>query len=180
MRPPKCTPALIEKVCECLRNGDSQGVACKKAGIIPQTLCRWKTERREVAEAIENARNEFLTKISTQLEASLWKRAMGYDVTETETVYEPLPDGSPTIKRQTKKQRHIPGDTQALIFALSNVAPDRWAYKRRIEAVTREKEEAASTYHFEDLPDDVLFKLADELQDAQMKRNGKEAGGESE
>ena len=80
--------------------------------------------------------------------------------------------GNPTIiKSQKTKIKHVQPEVGALVFALTNVAPEKWINRQRVDntILTKEKEEE-QTYHFEDLPDDLLFSLADKLQDAEKKR----------
>ena len=65
----------------------------------------------------------------------------------------------------------MPPDTGALIFALTNVAPDKWVNRQKID--THEVKEITSKeqdYYFEDLPEDMLCDLADRLQNARYER----------
>jgi hypothetical protein len=104
------------------------------------------------------------------LEATLWKRAMGYEVTETDTEYVTDAKGDKKIKSQKTKIKHIQPDTGALIFALTNVAPDKWVNKQKVETTETKSNDSKKEYCFENLPDNVLFDIADRLQDARQEK----------
>lgn len=122
----KYNKQTVEAICAYIRDGDSQKLACKKAGIGDSTFHDWIKAKPEFAERIKKAKDEFLATITGKLEATLWKRAMGYEVTETDTEYVSDSNGNPKIKSQRTKVKHIQPDTGALIFALTNVAPEEW------------------------------------------------------
>lgn len=175
----KYNKQTVEAICSYIRDGDSQKLACKKAGIGDSTFHDWIKAKPEFAERIKKAKDEFLATITGKLEATLWKRAMGYEVTETETEYVRDKDGNPQIKSQKNKVKHIQPDTGALIFALTNVAPEKWVNRQKVEAQEikpqeiNAKEEEAHNYCFEDLPDDILFDIADKLQSAEYIKSQK-------
>lgn len=167
----KYNKQTVERICEYIRDGDSQKLACKKAGIGDSTFHDWIKAKPEFAERIKKAKEEFLATITGKLEATLWKRAMGYEVTETETEYISDKDGKPKIKNQKTKVKHIQPDTGALIFALTNVAPEKWVNRQKVESqAVKPTEEESHNYCFEDLPDDVLFDIADKLQTAEFEK----------
>ena len=167
----KYSSEIKERICNYIREGDSQKLACNKVGIGTTAFHDWVNKDAEFAKDIKKAKEDFQATILGKLEASLWKRAIGYEVTETETEYTSDKDGKPRIKNQKTKIKHIQPEVGALVFALTNVAPDKWVNRQRVDntILTKEKEEE-QTYHFEDLPDDLLFNLADKLQDAEKKR----------
>lgn len=174
----KYNKEIVEAICKYIRDGDSQKIACKRVGIGDTTFHDWVNAKPEFAAAIKKAKEEFLASITGKLEASLWKRAMGYEVTETDTEYVSDADGNPRIKSQKTKVKHIQPDTGALIFALTNVAPDRWVNKQKVETQTVKPTDADSpNYCFEDLPEDVLFQLADRLQAARFEREKQKKDG---
>lgn len=177
----KYNKQTVEAICAFIRDGDSQKIACKKAGIGDSTFHDWMHAKPEFAERIKKAKEEFQATITGRLEASLWKRAMGYEVTETETEYVSDANGNPKIKSQKTKVKHIQPDTAALIFALTNVAPERWVNKQKIE--TRElkkEEEVGNNYHFEDIPDDLIIDFAQKIQDADFEKRRLENEGKNQ
>lgn len=173
----KYNKQTVELICSYLREGDSQKLACKKVGIGDSTFFDWIHGKPDFSERIKKAKEEFQATITGKLEATLWKRAMGYEITETETEYISDAYGNPKIKGQKTKVKHIQPDTGALIFALTNVAPERWVNKQKV--VTQElkgNEEETHEYHFEDLPEDVLFNIADKLQEGEFDRIQEDRG----
>lgn len=167
----KYNKQTVEKICEYIRDGDSQKLACKKAGIGDSTFHDWIKAKPEFSESIKKAKEEFQATIAGKLEATLWKRAMGYEVTETETEYVSDVDGNPKIKSQKSKVKHIQPDTGALIFALTNVSPDKWKNRQRVETVdAKDIEKDEPRYNFDEVPRELLFKIADELQKGEHER----------
>ena len=79
-------------------------------------------------------------------------------------------NGQRILKYQKVKKKQIAPDTAALIFALTNVAPYKWKNMQKIETKEIKEENDAPIYSFDDLPDDVLFKITDELQNVEQKR----------
>lgn len=179
-RKPKYNNEIVERICGFIRDGDSQKLACKKVGIGDSTFHDWMNAKPEFSERIKKAKEDFQATIIGKLEATLWKRAMGYEVTETDTEYVSDANGNPRIKSQKTKVKHIQPDTGALIFALTNVAPERWVNKQKVEKqeVKAEKDDTHG-YCFEDLPQDVLFDIADKLQEAEFDRVKREKDGKA-
>ena len=64
------------------------------------------------------------------MEQSLWKRAAGYEVEEVKNEYRILKDGSKVLVKSREITKHFPPDTGALIFALTNLAPENWKNKQ--------------------------------------------------
>lgn len=174
-RKSKYDKELVDKLCAYIREGDSQHLACKKVGIGKSAFHEWINNKPDFAEAIKKAKDDFQATIVGKLEATLWKRAMGYEVTETETEYVSDANGNPRIKTKKTKVKHIQPDTGALIFALTNVAPEKWVNKQKVE--TQETKAATTQTHeycFEDLPENILFDIADKLQAGEFERIQKE------
>lgn len=167
----KYNKQTVEAICGFIRDGDSQKLACKKVGIGDSTFHDWIKAKPEFSECIKKAKEEFQATITGKLEATLWKRAMGYEVTETETEYVSDVDGNPKIKSQKSKVKHIQPDTGALIFALTNVSPDKWKNRQRVETVdAKDVEKDEPRYNFDEVPRELLFKIADELQKGEHER----------
>lgn len=161
---------IVDTICSYIRSGDSQKLACKKAGIGDSTFHEWIHKKKGFSDKIQRAKDEFQDTITGKLEATLWKRAMGYEVTETDTEYVTDANGNKKIKSQKTKIKHIQPDTGALIFALTNVAPDKWVNKQKVETTETKSSDNKKEYCFENLPDNVLFDIADRLQDARMEK----------
>lgn len=177
----KYNKTTVAQICAYIMEGDSQKIAAQKAGVSKSQFYEWKKSKSEFADALKKAKDEFLSGIVNKLEASLWKRATGYDVTETDTEYVSDADGSPKIKYQRKKTKHVAPDTGALVFALTNLCPERWVNKQRTEVQEGKHTDAeAARYSFEDLPDELLYQMADKMQEAEFKKLKEEKNGKKE
>ena len=89
-------------------------------GVSPTTIREWKKRFPEIAEALRKGKEV----VDREVENALYKRALGYWVTETETTT--YSDGT---TKTTEKRRHIVPDTTAQIFWLKNRKPDQWREK---------------------------------------------------
>lgn len=160
---------IVINICKYLREGESQKVAAMKAGISEDTFYEWMNTKPEFSERVKMAKEEFRATIVGKLEASLFKRATGYEITETEIEYVSGKDGEPRIKGQKTKKKHIVPDTGALIFALSNLAPDKWVNKQRVDTREITKQESELIARLEKVPKEVLCDIADLLQGAEVE-----------
>lgn len=86
-------------------------------GISVRQLYRWYRTYPELCQAKKEKQIA-----DFEVEDSLFKRAIGYEVEEAEVVASK--DGRPT--RVKKIKRHIPPDVTAAIFWLKNRQPKRW------------------------------------------------------
>lgn len=136
----KYNKEIVQRICNFIRDGDTQKVAAEKAGIREGTFYEWMNTKDEFSEEVKKAHEEFHETIVAKLEATLYRKAQGYEVTETDTEYVNGKDGKPIIKSQKKKIKHIQPDTGALIFALTNLAPDKWKNKQKQEVEVADTE----------------------------------------
>jgi len=176
------TKETVEIILNALRDGVSQNKAIKLARINEQTYFNWIKKDPNFKALVETAKEEFRQSIQGKLEMSLWKRAQGYDVTETETEYIRDKDGNPVIKSQKTKVKHVAADVAALIFALTNVAPEKWINRQRIEQKEAPKETDRHDYNFDIIPKEDLDKMVDKLQQDEFERlkNKKKKDGTQE
>ena len=117
-----------EELLQHIRDGCTFKEACQYVGVSEGQFYEWKATKPDFAEAVKKARKDGRAKIIPELEKSLFKRALGYEYTETKT--ETFPDGN---DRVTVTRKQIPPDVAALIFALTNLAPESWTNKQRQE-----------------------------------------------
>ena len=89
-------------------------------GVADSTLRMWKNKFPQLAEALAKGKDV----VDREVENALYKRALGYWVTETKTITS-VKDG---VKIE-EIHRHIPPDTTAQIFWLKNRKPDQWREK---------------------------------------------------
>lgn len=94
-------------------------------GVSVTTLRNWRLEYPSFALAIQQGRDTWNV---TTVEESLVKRAIGYEVEE-----ESITTGGKRGDTKTKTTRHIPPDTRAAQFVLTNRAPDRWKNRQEVE-----------------------------------------------
>lgn len=119
-----------DDIISCIREGDSNILACKKVGISKSTFYEWLESYPDFSASLKKARKEFRETIVQTLEQSLWKRAAGYEVEEVKNEYRTLKDGSKVLVKSSKTTKHFPPDTGALIFALTNLDPENWKNKQ--------------------------------------------------
>lgn len=119
-----------DDIISCIREGDSNILACKKVGISKSTFYEWLESYPDFSDSLKKARKEFRETIVQTLEQSLWKRAAGYEVEEVKNEYRTLKDGSKVLVKSSKITKHFPPDTGALIFALTNLDPENWKNKQ--------------------------------------------------
>lgn len=115
-----------DDIISCIREGDSNILACKKVGISKSTFYEWLESYPNFSDSLKKARKEFRETIVQTLEQSLWKRAAGYEIEESKNEYRTLKDGSKVLVKSSKITKHFPPDTGALIFALTNLDPENW------------------------------------------------------
>ena len=127
----------IKSLIESLKNGDTVEKAVAKAGITKTTFYEWlqDPDKSDFADAIKNAKTEFKKTIVDRLQKSLWDKALGFSYEEMKTEYIRDPKTSHiVVKNQSVTKKRYPPDTAALIFALTNLAPDEWKNRQNIEA----------------------------------------------
>lgn len=102
------------------RDGLTEKQIAHNMGVGYSTMREWKKRFPELTQVLSKGKEV----VDREVENALYKRALGYWVTETETTT--FSDG--TIKT-TEKRRHIVPDTTAQIFWLKNRKPDEWREK---------------------------------------------------
>lgn len=117
---PWLTDDGLLKVTGWARDGLIEKQIAKNMGIAYSTLKLWKTKFPKLVEALAKGKEV----VDREVENALYKRALGYWVTETKTTT--LADGS---VRTEETHRHIVPDTTAQIFWLKNRKPDQWREK---------------------------------------------------
>ena len=119
-----------EELLQHIRDGCTFKEAYQKVGVSKSQFYEWKATKSDFSDAIKEAQRIGRDEIVPELEKSLFKRALGYEYTETKT--ETFPDGN---ERVTVTKKVMPPDTASLIFALCNLAPGDWRNKveQRVE-----------------------------------------------
>ncbi len=96
----------------------------ERMGMTKRTLQNWRRDYPEFSAAIKIGKEES----DSQVEMSLFKRAMGYTITEEKTIINP--DGSTRIETVEKE---VAPDTTAQIFWLKNRQRQKWMDVNRTE-----------------------------------------------
>lgn len=115
---------IKDELLQYIRDGSTFKEACQACGVSESQFYEWKSKKPDFSDEVKKAHKEGRAKIVPELERSLYKRALGYEYTETKT--ETFPDGNDRVT-VTKKQ--MPPDVGALVFALCNLAPGDWRNK---------------------------------------------------
>ena len=118
-RPTRYDPERHPFLAACLaRDGLTSPEIAERLGIHWATLKRWQQRYPEFCAALKESKAESDGKV----EMSLYKRALGYEITETEEVRDKR--GQVTRKKTTVKQ--VLPDVTAQIFWLKNRQPEKW------------------------------------------------------
>lgn len=124
----------VNAILEAIRNGETVVRACELACISEETFYKWYRNNIEFSELVKIAKEEGRDARLERLEASLYQRATGYEAKETRTEYGTSPvDGKPIVVKKVVTTKNVAADTGALVFALTNVAPDKWKNKLNTE-----------------------------------------------
>lgn len=99
------------------RDGLTDEQIAANVGISVRTLYRWKQQYCQICHALKKGKDT----ADREIENALFKRAKGYDFTETRIKKK---DG--VVVEETVITKHIPGDTTAQIFWLKNRKPEYW------------------------------------------------------
>lgn len=154
---------IVDRICDGIRNGDTQIQAANKVGIAESCFYKWMNEKVEFKEAIKKAKESFEKTIVGKLEKSLWEVALGYDTEETKTEYGKDKHGNPTIVKQTTTKKHIAPSVPALIFALCNKAPEEWKNRQFTEVDGKIKTEEKSEVNLASVPDELLEQVLEHI-----------------
>lgn len=100
-----------------VRDGLTDEQIAANVGISVRTLYRWKQQYCQICHALKKGKDT----ADREIENALFKRAKGYDFTETRIKKK---DG--VVVEETVITKHIPGDTTAQIFWLKNRKPEYW------------------------------------------------------
>jgi len=121
-RPSKYQPGfakIAEKLCQL--GGTDRDVA-EALNVSEATVNNWKREFPEFMESLKTGK----AVSDAEVEKSLYKRAIGYEVVETTVVK------FKTGTRVKTVTRHIPPDPTSCIFWLKNRMPDKWRDRQEL------------------------------------------------
>lgn len=151
---------------------------CNKFDIDTKTYYNWINKDEDFAKAIDEVNAKYNEERMNQLGAltidSLWKMIEGFYKPETTTTNVPnkKDPSNPMIKEQKVTKKYIAPNPALIIFALTNLFPDKWKNRQEFTGNTKLTHE----YSAEDIPDDVLRKVANAMQEAESKRERERRG----
>ena len=111
------------------REGMIEADIAKKLGVSSVTFEDYKNKYPKFLNALKRGK----APIDFEVENSLLKRAMGYDIEETHKEIVINEKGEPEVKSIKTVKKHIPPDTTAIIFWLKNRMKARWRENSNID-----------------------------------------------
>lgn len=99
---------------------------CAYMDIDDQTHYNWLKIHLDYSDAVKRGKAAYKNSLKDEAVTGLRELVNGYKVEEKTTEYVEDENGRPTIKHQIIKERHVPRNTAAVIFALTNLDPDHW------------------------------------------------------
>ncbi|MCD8282197.1 MAG: hypothetical protein LUC22_02965 [Prevotella sp.] len=98
---------------------------CEHFGIARDTFYKW-SQKPTFQTALRDARKRWNDNAATNLRASLYKCATGYEVKETRTEYVPAEKGEPSIKKSITFKRYVQPNPDTARYLLQVMKPDEW------------------------------------------------------
>lgn len=111
-------------------------------GISKRTFIRWEKDHDSLREAV--LRGKYAA--DAKVEKSLYQRATGYTVTDTEKTIDMDRDGNPKPVRVKTTTKNIPADTMAIMYWLNNRKRSSWNQRQEVELSTGEEGEDVFIY----------------------------------
>ena len=158
------TAEIKKEIFECLKSGMTDKQTCARVRINPDTFYTWLQKKNDFSELVKTAKAEFRSGMVKKLEDSLYRKAVGYEVEETETEYTSDSKGNPVIKRQTHKKKHIQPDTGAIVFALTNLAPEEWKNRQYQQIDGKVKTGGDTQVSLVNVSDDLLAEVISQIK----------------
>lgn len=165
-RPPKFNDERAQIVIDARRRGETYDKAAILAGVNVDTVMEWKKRYADFSEQVKKAESDHEKTYSDVL-VSAAKRSLldlisGFDANETKTEYENDAHGNPRIKKQINTTKHFPPNATAIIFALTNLAPDVWKNRQTTDVNATTKAEAEIS--LDKVPDELLAQVIDAIK----------------
>lgn len=139
----KYSKRIVSKICKLASEDEyTQKELCQVVGIDEDTFIRWKHRYSDFADAFENAKDKLREKRLVQCSRSLTKLMLGFDAEETATEYVKDDEtGKPIIRAQRVTTKHFAPSLGAIIHYQSNMDPEHWQNKQRLEHTGKDGEE---------------------------------------
>ena len=141
----KYTKKLVDQICSLIKK-DCYTIAelCSLSGITRETYYAWLKSHPDFSDAVTRAREDYDQLVVKEAKNSLMKKIRGYTAQEIRTVMvdagKPGTDGKPLpkVKERTVIEKHIQPDIQAIIFTLTNKAPDEYKIRQTTEVTGKD------------------------------------------
>lgn len=127
----------LEKLAAWARRGLTEEQIAYNCGVDRRTLARWKKKYNTICHTLTQAKDV----ADRAVENALYKRAVGYTVTET-TRYRDDKTGEMVVAKEVVKE--IAPDPTSMVFWLKNRMPDHW--KDRPEQKTDSTESQIASF----------------------------------
>lgn len=123
-RPTRYSERFIDVARDITNDGGTLDDVAKKIGVDRKTVLQWMERYEPFNHAISKGREI----ASEKVVESLYRRAVGYEATETKIIE--LPGGKQRVETITKD---ISPNVTAIAMWLNNVLPGKWRDKREVE-----------------------------------------------
>lgn len=111
----------LKKIQSWVRDGLSDVQVAKNMGISKTTFYDWMNKYPAMSDSVKKGKQP----VDFEVENALLKRALGYEVEETNTFITINSKGE-KVQKVNKTKKHIAPDATAAIFWLKNRRPDKW------------------------------------------------------
>ncbi|WP_159467786.1 phBC6A51 family helix-turn-helix protein [Dyadobacter sp. 3J3] len=132
----KYSKTIVNRICQLIES-DSYTITeiCKIVGISKSTYHEW-AKKSDFSDLLASKRSDFEDLLVVEAKRSLMKKIRGYTATEIKTVTVPSKvDGEPVmVKEKILTEKQVAPDTVALIFLLTNKAPEEYKHRQTVEA----------------------------------------------
>lgn len=146
---------------------------CRAMDIDDNTYYDWM-RKKEFSDAINEAKEYFRNTLEQRAVHSLIRLVTGYQDKKKRTEYKDV-NGKPKITKQTTEDIPVPPNIKAIIFLLTNLAPDRWQLKTSTEQKSEVQMKVdADADILNEIPADVIASIAEQLQGAIESRQKQE------
>ena len=145
------------------RQGLTDEQIASNMGISTATFYNWRNKHVEILESLKKGK----APVDFEVENALYKRAVGFEYEEVETLYEEV-NGEKKKKVKRTKRTALP-DTSAIIFWLKNRKPEQWrkmnpTVENKLKAETEKLLKEAQSLETEEVAK-VVFVNEDSIED---------------
>ena len=121
------SPSFIARAGAVIRLGGTNQDVADALGFSKSVVEKWLREYPDFREALKETKEQ----ADRAVQVALYKRAIGYSVTDTDIRTVSIGDGCSKIV-QTPFVKHYPPDATSCIFWLKNRQPDKWRERQEV------------------------------------------------